>query len=220
MEEKNTARPRESFPGGESFRRSLESVQKAVLNVGREGADPFLISIEGRAAAGKTTFGEALCEILDANLWHMDDFFLQEAQRTPRRLREIGGNVDYERFEAEVLRGLLAKRAIRRRRLDCAGMRLLELEIKPYKRINIIEGVYSTHPYFSDPYALKIFMEISKEEQRRRILSRSEAEDAKRFFTLWIPKENAYIERFKVRENADILIQNEINGALYEGSGV
>ena len=34
----------------------------------------------------------------DCNLFHMDDFFLRMEQRTPDRMKETGGNVDYERF--------------------------------------------------------------------------------------------------------------------------
>ncbi|MDO4787981.1 MAG: shikimate kinase [Johnsonella sp.] len=209
METKKKEESYRSYPGGEKFLRNLERVQEAVsASLREEAADPFLIAIEGRAAAGKTSFGGALAKSLDANLWHMDDFFLQSEQRTFERLQEIGGNVDYERFEKEVLRGLLARREVLCRKFDCSQMRILDLGIKPYKRINIIEGIYSTHPYFSAPYALKIFMEISEEEQRRRILLRNEAEDAEKFFSLWIPKENAYIEKFGVKEKADILIFN------------
>ena len=41
----------------------------------------------------------------------MDDFYLQPHQRTTKRLREPGGNVDYERFETEVLQPLLTGEA-------------------------------------------------------------------------------------------------------------
>lgn len=63
----------------------------------------MLIAIDGRCAAGKTTFATHLQGLWDCNMFHMDDFFLRPSQRTPGRLREPGGNVDYERFLGEVL---------------------------------------------------------------------------------------------------------------------
>lgn len=63
----------------------------------------LLIAIDGMSGAGKTTLAEQLAERLDANVFHMDDFFLRPEQRTEERSREIGGNVDYERFHNEIL---------------------------------------------------------------------------------------------------------------------
>ena len=59
---------------------------------------PILVAIDGRCGSGKTTLGEYLKGQLDCNLFHMDDFFLRMEQRTPDRMKETGGNVDYERF--------------------------------------------------------------------------------------------------------------------------
>ena len=49
---------------------------------------------------------------LDCNVIHMDDFYLQPHQRTTKRMREPGGNVDYERFETEVLQPMLTGEAV------------------------------------------------------------------------------------------------------------
>lgn len=40
----------------------------------------------------------------------MDDFFLRIEQRTPERMTEVGGNVDYERFLETVLFPVSAKK--------------------------------------------------------------------------------------------------------------
>ena len=85
--------------------------EPAVAAVGRlmeqEGRKPLLIAIDGKCGSGKTTLGFYLKRQFDANLFHMDDFFLQDSQRTEERLAETGGNVDYERFREEVLKSLL-----------------------------------------------------------------------------------------------------------------
>lgn len=41
----------------------------------------------------------------------LDDFFLRMEQRTPERLREVGGNVDYERFGGDGLKTASSERA-------------------------------------------------------------------------------------------------------------
>ena len=64
---------------------------------------PFVrVAIDGNCAAGKSTLGALLQEVYGANLFHMDDYFLPFACKTPERLAEPGGNVDYERFREEV----------------------------------------------------------------------------------------------------------------------
>ena len=68
---------------------------------------PLLVAIDGRCASGKSTLAKDLQKQLDCNVIHMDDFYLQPHQRTTKRLREPGGNVDYERFETEVLQPML-----------------------------------------------------------------------------------------------------------------
>ncbi len=51
----------------------------------------------------------------------------------------------------------------------------------PIKRINIIEGSYSLHPYFGKPYQLKIFMNIASDVQLANIRKRNGEEKAKEF---------------------------------------
>ena len=63
----------------------------------------LLIAIDGMCGSGKTTLGQLLQSVYDCNLFHMDDFFLRPEQRTPERMAQVGGNVDYERFQKEIL---------------------------------------------------------------------------------------------------------------------
>ncbi len=162
--------------------------------LGRIQKRPFIIAIDGMSGAGKTTLGEGLhAHFPDSNLFHMDDYFLQPHQRTPERLSEIGGNVDYERFQDEIMAHLDDKAGLSYRVYNCLTRTLGDSVHVPWKPIVIIEGVYSQHPYFGAPYDLRIFCEISSEEQRERILKRSGAEKLERYMNEWIPKENAYI---------------------------
>ena len=62
-----------------------------------------LVAIEGGSACGKSTLGEVMRSVYNCTVFHMDDYFLPPEKRTKERFDEVGGNVDYERFNAEVL---------------------------------------------------------------------------------------------------------------------
>lgn len=163
-----------------------------------------IVSIEGNCAAGKTTLAETLAEQYDCNVFHMDDFFLRPEQRTPERYAEVGGNVDYERFLEEVLIPLKAGDSFSYRPFDCGTFTLTQPVEITAKKLNIIEGTYSQHPYFGDPYHLKIFLTVTQEVQRQRILKRPSFLH-RRFFEEWIPMENRYFDEFHIREKADVI---------------
>ena len=165
----------------------------------------ILVAIDGRCGSGKTTLASWLMEQFDGNLFHMDDFYLREEQRTPERLAETGGNVDYERFREEVTDPLISGREVLYRRFDCASFSLQEPEQIPGKRLNIIEGSYSMHPYFGDIYDLRVFMTIDREEQAERIRKRNGEEKLQRFLKEWIPKEEAYFRKFRPGEGALVI---------------
>ena len=80
----------------------MEGIVKGSAEAAGASDSPFIIAIDGRAASGKSTLAQQLGELLDADVIHMDDFFLPPSLRTKERLSEPGGNVHYERFAEEV----------------------------------------------------------------------------------------------------------------------
>ena len=186
----------------------FEPVVKAIYKLEKKvSGKPILIALDGKCASGKTTLGYYLKKEFDANLFHLDDFFLQMHQRTTERLAEVGGNVDYERFYEEVVKPVLAEEGVKYRRFDCGSMQMTEaVEVAP-KRINIIEGSYSQHPYFGDIYDLKVFTDIDEESQIENIRKRNGEEKVQIFRERWIPKEEAYFETFKIKEKSDIIVE-------------
>ena len=82
--------------------KKLETIRKQIDELW-EKKDMIIVAIDGKCTSGKTTSASKLAEIYDCNVFHMDDFFLRPEQRTSERFAEIGGNVDYERFQEEVL---------------------------------------------------------------------------------------------------------------------
>ena len=64
----------------------FEPVLREVKRLQRKsGKKQLVIAIDGKCASGKSTLGLYLKNSLDANLFHMDDFFLRPEQRTPER---------------------------------------------------------------------------------------------------------------------------------------
>ncbi len=164
----------------------------------------LIIAIDGRCASGKTTLAMALKRELGCNVIHMDHFFLRHEQRTPERLAEPGGNVDYERFSEEVIIPLKKGGAFAYRPYDCQSLRLAaEICIEPHA-VTIIEGAYSCHPRFIDKYDLRIFMSVEAQEQTRRIQNRNGEASAALFREKWIPLEEQYFKAFRVWEQCEM----------------
>ena len=163
------------------------------------------IAIDGGAASGKTTLADMLSERYGAPIIHMDDFFLRPEQRTPERFAEVGGNFDRERFLREVVPNIEKNEAFSYQIFDCSAMALGGYREIPKSPLVIIEGSYSHHPAFSDIFDLRVFLSVTENERKKRILARN-GEKSEMFFTRWIPLENKYFKAFSIRENADFII--------------
>ena len=167
--------------------------------------DTVIVAIDGPCTSGKTTLAGKLSEIYDCNVFHMDDFFLRPEQRTPERFAEAGGNVDYERFGAEVLIPLKNGADFSYRPFDCKTFTLAEPVAVEPKKLTIIEGSYCNHPTFGEPYDLKIFLTITPDLQHQRVLQRPEFLH-RRFFEEWIPMENHYFDVFGIQKQCDLVL--------------
>ena len=166
------------------------------------------LAIEGGSASGKTTLSELLCKIYDCTVFHMDDFFLQPEQRTAQRYAQAGGNIDRERFLEEVLLPLSLGETVKYRKFDCSSMTLGEaIEVIP-KKLTVIEGAYSMHPQFAMYYDFSVFLDISSQLQKDRILLRNSPQLAKRFFDEWIPLERKYFSEMDIKSQCDMIINN------------
>lgn len=184
----------------------LSAIEKQNNSSGK----PVLIAIDGHAAAGKTTLAKKISSVFDCNVFHMDDFFLPPSLRTKERLEEVGGNVHYERFMEEVITPLKKGKSFSYGVFDCSTMQINGNKEVEVKKLNIIEGSYSFHPYFDNPYDIRIFLDIAGDEQRKRITLRNGPEMAERFRREWIPMENRYFDSFRIRESCDFALQQPL----------
>ena len=149
----------------ERFKPAVDAINEIIKQ--EDNTDrPILVAIDGRCGSGKTTLGEYLKGQLDCNLFHMDDFFLRMEQRTPDRMKETGGNVDYERFYETVLIPVQKKESVCYQPFSCKEWRLLDAYVK-----------------------------------LENIRKRNGEEKAKEFQEKWIPKEEAYFEKFHVQDD-------------------
>lgn len=165
------------------------------------------IGIDGRCAAGKTTLAAFLQKRFHGSVIHMDDFFLRPQQRTPERYAEPGGNIDYERFQQEVLTPLIRGMELRYSPFDCSTQEFQEPVFVEQRDIMIIEGTYSCHPLFREHYQMRIFLTTSPEEQLRRIQERNGAEALTVFCEKWIPLEELYFKGCQVLEHSDLQVR-------------
>jgi len=184
-----------------------EVIHEKLLRAASKTAAPAILAIDGRCGSGKSTLGKMWAEEWNADLFHMDDFYLQPHQRTDERLKEPGGNVDRERFLHEVLLPLKAGQPIVYRRFDCGTFTFDPPKSISPKRIAIIEGSYACHPALRNYYDLRIFLDIDPEAQIERIEKRNGPEALKRFQSIWIPLEETYFRECEVRECCDLILK-------------
>ena len=166
-----------------------------------------ILTIEGGSASGKSTLANILKDKYDCTVIHMDDFFLRPEQRTIERYEEIGGNIDKERFFEEVVKPLRSNLDFSYQKFDCSTMSLGEKVYVKLNRLIVVEGVYSMHPYFDKYFNLSLFLDITQEYQKERILNRNSVTFANRFFEEWIPLENKYFSVEKIEERCDMTVK-------------
>lgn len=164
-----------------------------------------IVAIDGGSASGKTTLASLLAQVYDCNVFHTDDFFLQLHRRTPKRLAEIGGNLDRERFADQVLRSVCKQESVKYQRFDCSTQTLGERITVPHNALTVIEGAYSLHPSFGQYCHLAVFLDVDPATQRERITKRNTPAFAQRFFDEWIPLENAYFSGTNIRDRVDMI---------------
>ena len=181
----------------------------AAIDRGLAAKGRLLVAVEGGAASGKSTLGALLQRIYDCTLFHADDYFLQPHQRTAQRLAEVGGNLDRERLEAELLRPWRAGGSVTWQRYDCHSGRLCPPAETPLKPLTILEGAYSMHPDLAKYYDLSVFLRIDPALQAARIRRRNTPELAERFFTTWLPLEGRYFAGLDVENRCDLILEVE-----------
>lgn len=183
----------------------IERILEAVDRL-RKTKARVIVAIDGRCASGKTTLAEELRRQTACTVFHTDDFFLRPEQRTPERFRTPGGNVDYERLEEEILLPLRnGADQISSSAFDCQTQTMRSPVRVCCAPVIFVEGSYSCHPALTKYYDMRIFLQVSVEEQAARITKRN-GMAAHMFFERWIPLEEEYFSAYQIEENSDLRI--------------
>ena len=121
-------------------------------------------------------------------------------------MSQIGGNIHKERFLEEVLQPLVNNERVSYRPYECKfGTFSDEISFVPGKLI-VIEGTYSCMSEFSDYYDLKIFVDVSDDVRKKRLKRRCKNDEYESFTNIWIPREDAYFDKYNVMSRCDYII--------------
>lgn len=152
-------------------------------------------AIDGPCATGKTFTAElikgAFALVIDAEIIPADDFFLPFERRTPERMNEIGGNIDYERLKSEVI-DRLSDDFITYGVFDCKTQKIAEMRKISARGLLIIEGAYSLHPCLGRYYDLSTVLSAPFETRLERLKRRETPHSYAQFLHKWIPLEDRY----------------------------
>lgn len=156
--------------------------------------DVLLVAVEGNSGSGKSYYAKVLAEYYSprCNVFHTDDFFLPAAMRTQARLAETGGNVHYERLQ-KLVEDIKTLKPLKYQKYNCMSDSFEDASA-PLRQINIVEGVYSTHPSLIGGYDVILRLSIDPSTQESRLLARSGIEMLARYDKVWLPLENKFLK--------------------------
>ena len=169
----------------------------------------LIVALDGMSCSGKTTFAKDLAERFGGSVVHMDDFFLPRDRFTEAMQALPGGNMDRERFRAEVLAPMAAGADFTYTPFSCQEQALLPEKVAVSGRLVVVEGAYALLPAWGRYWDLALFLQVSMEEQQGRLLLRNGAKGMVPFLTRWIPREEAYFQACDVKARCDAIVDGE-----------
>lgn len=167
--------------------------------------NPFILAIDGPCGGGKSTLASELEKELGYNVVHMDDFYLPFKERSKNWMNEIAGHVDFDRLIKNVLIPYKEHKKTNYISYDCHSDKYLnEIYIDLDKPL-ILEGSYSLHPKLNNFIDIKVFVDIDNDTQIKRLMKRNE-KTVDLFKSMWIPFENNYFNKLKIKDLSDLTL--------------
>jgi uridine kinase len=160
------------------------------------GVTTRIVAIDGPGGAGKSSLAAYLARELDAPVVHTDEF---ASWQNP---------VDWwpELIE-KVLEPLAAGRAARYTPSSWGGPEREQVVVEPGDFV-LLEGVTASRDAFRPYLAYSIWIETPRDVRLRRGLDR-EGEDARADWKRWMAGEDAYVERERPPEHADVVLRGD-----------
>ena len=163
----------------------------------------FAIAIDGMSCAGKREIANHLSKKYGAPVIHMSDFVLPLEERPKGWENTPGGEIDFERFDAEVVQKWLKQKPIVYDIRDEKTGELTDRIALPDGQIYIIEGTYCLHPAILDFYDLRLFVRVPEENrvERAKAAGVTLTEDA-------LGRENQYFATYMTELLADYTVDD------------
>jgi uridine kinase len=166
---------------------------------------PFVIALDGIGTSGKTTLAAELGRRLEAELVHMDDYFLPFEKRSETRMKGVMANIEWERLEREILRNI-GESSVFSPVYDCRSGFYGPARKYDLSKTVVIEGVSSLRRELRGYYNLRLLLRISPEERLLRIEKRDPEWKRRKWRDEWIPFEDAYFSAHRPEDTADFII--------------
>ncbi|GAA1879292.1 uridylate kinase [Asanoa iriomotensis] len=204
----------------------LAALAVAVLEV--ERAHPVRVAVDGCSAAGKTTLGDELAEVLRGHTArevirvNIDRFKRAVAARTrfphdsPDSYYHDSWDNDGIRDELLVPLGPDGSRLYRHELMDFAALTVLDGPPRTATgdAILVADGCFLQRPELDVHWDLRIFVDIPLAEVLRRGVVRDQAwmgsaqEAERRYRTKYIPGERRYLDEVRPHERAQLVVDN------------
>lgn len=168
----------------------LDPLFTAIESVG--GRDVVLVGIGGHGAAGKSTLANAIRTRFHAQLVTTDAFW-------------DGQQFALGRITTEVLEPLLDGQTARYGAFDWATKRDAGIRAVEPTGVIVVEGVCALHQMFRDNYDLRVWVDTPEAVRLDRGVSRDGEQSRHQWTEVWIPNEDAYVERDRPIECAHIV---------------
>jgi uridine kinase len=156
----------------------------------------LFVGIDGFGGAGKSGFAAAASRAVPGSVViAIDDF--------------AGPHVaewDWQRFDAQVARPLVAGRPARYQEWDWDRDRGAEWHDVPVGRTVIVEGVSSTRREVRVPWALTVWVDAPREVRLRRARERDGEAMLSQWMDVWMPSEQAYAAREDPLSRVDLVV--------------
>jgi uridine kinase len=181
---------------------------------GLDRADPTLVAIDGRSAAGKSTLASRVADMTDVSVIDGDDFYAGGTDDEWDAMspgEKAAHCIDWQR-QRSVLEALARGEAARWHPYDWDANdgRLVETPTMcPPAPVVILEGVYSARPELADLFHLRVLYDAPVEVRHRRWVEREGAGYLDDWARRWSEAEEWYFARVMPPTAFDLVLAAE-----------
>ena len=183
-----------------TYRELLDTIEEL-----KKTYNAFAVAIDGMTGAGKTALAAHLSKKYGAPVVHLDDFRLPLSERKPDWETTPGGEMDFERFDEEIVTPWLTQKPLVYSVVDPKSGEITERRALPDGQMFLFEGTYALHPLIRDFYDLRLFMKVDGQVQASRLEKDGTPVDASA-----LARENEYFVGYMTELLADGVLDGEI----------